>query len=218
MGNRPVTHCELPLAHSSPSWGIPQDSHPVSTGRRTAAAPSGSNGPGVGDPHASPPTPSREGTALPGQPRTEWSMPAGLDTARRTAARVAAIRAPYPGTDTLAARIAVPEPPAAPALAPVVHLADRTPRGRFATTPTASARPPRSTAKPDQSGHGLPGVARANRSRTHRADLTASRPTCCRTGTRATERRRTRRRPVSVPVSPVPFPSGRWTGAGGRSG
>jgi hypothetical protein len=55
-------------------------------------------------------------------------MPAGLDTARRTAARVAAIRAPYPGTDTLTARTAVPEPPSAPALAPVVHLADRTRR------------------------------------------------------------------------------------------
>src|SRR4051812_26186526 len=117
MGNRPVTHCELPLAHSSPSWGIPQDSHPVSTGRRTAAAPSGSNGPGVGDPHASPPTPSRGGPPFPAHPRTNGSIPAGLAPPRRTAARVAAIRAPYPGTDTLAARTAVPEPPAAPALA-----------------------------------------------------------------------------------------------------
>src|SRR3954453_20817616 len=67
----------------------------------------GATVPGVGDPHASPPTPSRGGAARPGLPRPEPSMPAGLDTARRTAARVAAMRARYPGTDTLAARTAV---------------------------------------------------------------------------------------------------------------
>ena len=58
-------------------------------------------------------------------------MPAGLDTAHRTAARVAAIRAPYPGTDTLTPRTgphAGNGGAAAEVLAPVVHLADRSPR------------------------------------------------------------------------------------------
>ena len=57
-------------------------------------------------------------------------MPAGPDTAHRTAARVAAIRAPYPGTDTLTPRISPDhgEASAAEVLAPVVHIADRTPR------------------------------------------------------------------------------------------
>lgn len=57
-------------------------------------------------------------------------MPAGLDTAHRTAARVAAIRAPYPGTDTVAPKISPDDGDASAAevLAPVVHIADRTPR------------------------------------------------------------------------------------------
>ncbi|SDD37136.1 hypothetical protein SAMN05660690_4092 [Geodermatophilus telluris] len=60
-------------------------------------------------------------------------MPHGLDTRHRTAARVAGIKAPYPGVDTLA-----PSGPAAGRaaevdasegrLAPVVHLADRAAR------------------------------------------------------------------------------------------
>lgn len=58
-------------------------------------------------------------------------MPAGLDTAHRTAARVAAIRAPHPGTDTLR-RKAAPHSAgggaAAEVLAPVVHISDRAPR------------------------------------------------------------------------------------------
>lgn len=61
-------------------------------------------------------------------------MPAGLNTAHRTAARVAAIRSPYRGVDALGPGAAAPGPgrPASDAaevaLAPVVHLADRTPR------------------------------------------------------------------------------------------
>jgi hypothetical protein len=58
-------------------------------------------------------------------------MPAGLDTAHRTAARVAAIRAPYPGTDALSPRTGSHSRgrgAAAEVLAPVVHIADRTPR------------------------------------------------------------------------------------------
>ena len=58
-------------------------------------------------------------------------MPAGLDTAHRTAARVAAIRAPHPGTDALRPK-AGPRGAgggaAAEVLAPVVHISDRTPR------------------------------------------------------------------------------------------
>ncbi|MCF6744815.1 hypothetical protein E9529_11080 [Blastococcus sp. KM273128] len=58
-------------------------------------------------------------------------MPAGLDTAHRTAARVAAIRAPHPGTDALR-RKAAPRSAggraAAEVLAPVVHISDRAPR------------------------------------------------------------------------------------------
>ena len=70
-------------------------------------------------------------------------MPHGLATRHRTAARVAAIKAPYPGVDTLFPEAAprtdsaagTPATPPAPAdgdaggrLAAVVHLADRTPR------------------------------------------------------------------------------------------
>jgi bifunctional DNA-binding transcriptional regulator/antitoxin component of YhaV-PrlF toxin-antitoxin module len=67
-----------------------------------------------------------EATADPDPIRTDGSMPSGLDTARHTAHRVAAIRAPFPGVDTLAPRPAT-EAPAAE-LAPVVHIADRAPR------------------------------------------------------------------------------------------
>jgi hypothetical protein len=63
-------------------------------------------------------------------------MPAGLNTAHRTTARVAtarvaAIRAPYPGIDTVSPNTgphAGDGGAAAAVLAPVVHLADRTPR------------------------------------------------------------------------------------------
>jgi hypothetical protein len=61
-------------------------------------------------------------------------MPSGLDTAHRTAARIAAIRSPYRGVDALSPDPVGPaaDRPAAgsaeAALAPVVHLADRTPR------------------------------------------------------------------------------------------
>lgn len=58
-------------------------------------------------------------------------MPAGLDVAHRTAARVAAIRAPYPGTDSLLPRDGSHGDDggaAAEVLAPVVHISDRTPR------------------------------------------------------------------------------------------
>src|SRR5829696_1536917 len=95
--NSPLAH---PVLGHSP--GLPAGGHrpPEAT-----SAPGEQRSTPGDDPHASAAVaPSADPTADSWQQRTERSMPAGLDTARRTAARVAAIRAPYPGTDSLSPR------------------------------------------------------------------------------------------------------------------
>jgi hypothetical protein len=126
----------------TPDWGIPQSFEVAENGTNTAEKnsdpqPSGADS----DAHASPTGKLAPGaTALVGQSGTSALMPHGLNTRLRTATRVAAIRAPYPGVDALAPAT-VPPTPGTPTQAPdgdgdggagqlatVVHLADRAPR------------------------------------------------------------------------------------------
>jgi hypothetical protein len=126
--------------------GIPQELQAAVAVTRTPGSSDSSGSDASPDVHGSSagaPTPAAaaavpvEGTAPAGQLDTGALMPHGLDTRYRTAARIAGIRAPYPGVDTLAhvrrgAGVSdadrTDSPDAGEPLAPVVHLADRAPR------------------------------------------------------------------------------------------
>ena len=124
----------------TPDWGIPQSLGVAENGTHTAGKSSDPQPSAAdSDAHASPTGKlARGATALAGQSGTSALMPHALNTRLRTATRVAAIRAPYPGVDALAPATAPPTPGTptqapdsdgdAGQLATVVHLADRAPR------------------------------------------------------------------------------------------
>ena len=94
------------------------------------------------DAHVSPAgDPSAGATALAGRSGTSAAMPHGLATRHRTAARVAAIKAPYPGVDTLFPKR--PRAPTAPPARPphLRRLPTATPAGGWQRSCTSRIAP-----------------------------------------------------------------------------